>query len=103
MDDESGFVYYAEDMRKIWDGTMRHERNFETRQPQEFVHALNDPRVLVDIRPEPNAAAVVNSVRGEVGETDFDTLPSPAGHLFLAGVGEMIIEGTNPNTRFEVR
>lgn len=102
LDDESGFVMYDDDKRTIWDGTIRHRKNFETRQPQEFVYARNDPRPLRDIRPEPNVTAPDNTVSGSVGETTVPTRPAPGGHLFKAGIGKMVIEGSNPNTVFEV-
>ena len=102
-DDESGFVHYRSEMVRLWDGTWRHKDNFETRQPQEFVQARSDPRALRHIRPEPTIEQmVVNTVSGEVGDTTVQTPQSPAGHLFKAGIGQMIIEGTNPNTVFEV-
>jgi hypothetical protein len=101
MDDESGYVHYREDMRQIWDGTWRHKNTFETRQPQEFVYARNDPKPLRNIRPEPLCATVDNGPAAEIGSTTVDTPTSPAGHIFgNRGIGQMLIEGTNPNTVF---
>jgi hypothetical protein len=102
-DDESGQVHYKEDMVKIWDGTWRHKKMFETRQPQEFVRARADPRALRHIRPEEDAAVPINSISGTVGDSTVVTPPGPANHLFPAGIGEMIIEGANINTVFQVR
>lgn len=104
QDDESGFVHYVEDMVKLWDGTWRHKKNFETRQPQEFVRARSDPQALRHIRPEPLAEAPNNNPSGFVGETNVQTPVSPAGHIFIdnVGIGDMVIEGTNTNTVFEV-
>ena len=104
QDDESGFVHYVEDMVQIWDGTWRHKKNYETRQPQEFVRALSDPKALRHIRPEPLGAVPNNNPSGLIGNTAVPTPVSPAGHIFAAniGIGDMIIEGTNTNTVFVV-
>lgn len=102
-DDESGFVHYREDMVKRWDGLWVRKDQFETRQPQEFVRARNDPKALRHIRPEEDAEEPVNSISGTVGDTGVVTPPGPANHLFPAGIGEMIIEGANANTVFQVR
>lgn len=104
LDDESGFVHYREDMRRIWDGTFRHKKNFETRQPQEFVYARDDPKALRHIRPEPVCPVPNNNPSGYIGETNVQTPTSPAGHIFISniGIGEMVIEGSNTNTVFIV-
>jgi hypothetical protein len=82
QDDESGFVHYASEMMEIWDGTFRHRNNFETRQPQEFVRAKNDPRALVDVRIEIPSSAAANVESAFVGETGVPTPTGPASHLF---------------------
>lgn len=104
VDDESGFDHYDDQVRRIWDGTFRRNNQFETRQPQEFVRALNDPKALRHIRPEERAATPDNNPSGFIGESTVPTPTSPAGHIFKEniGIGEMIIEGSNLNTIFEV-
>lgn len=104
VDDESGFDHYDNEMRRIWDGTFRRRDQFETRQPQEFVRAGADPRALRHIRPADIADEPNNNPSGYVGESDVETPTSPAGHIFKdnVGIGEMVIEGTNSNTVFEV-
>ena len=99
-DDESGFVEYASDMRTIWDGTERHWKNYETRNPQEFVYARNDPKDLRHIRPEPLVNTPNNHQTGYVGSTTVETAKAPAGHIFKirVGIGQMVISGSNPNT-----
>jgi len=82
MDDESGFVHYSDEVVQIWDGTFRHHSNFETRQPQEFVKAGNDPRALTDVRIEPPCSAAENVQSVTVGETNISTPSGPASHLF---------------------
>lgn len=103
VDDESGFVHYRSEMVKIWDGTWRHKKMFETRQPQEFVQAPADPKALRHIRPDTPAPVPVNTVSAFIGETNIPLKTTPAGHLFKGGIGQMIIENnSNPNTVFEV-
>lgn len=92
LDDESGLVHYRSEMRQIWNGTWRHERNFETRQPQEFVRARNDPRALLNVRPEPRTPAVCAFTPPNVGSTTVPTKPTPT--TTFAGVGDMAIEGS---------
>lgn len=91
MDDESGQVHYREEMRQIWDGTWRHWKNFETRQPQEFVIARNDPRVLRDVRPEPDVARGCSLTPITVGESSVTAPQGPAWHVFDLGIGDMEI------------
>ena len=82
LDDESGFVHYREDMRRIWDGTYRRKDQFETRQPQEFVYARNDPKPLRHLRPEPNVAEIQATSAGCIGNTTVVRVTGPASHLF---------------------
>lgn len=82
QDDESGFVHYSHEMRQIWDGTFRHWSNFETRQPQEFVKAGNDPRALVNVRIEAPSSAAENVQSITIGQTNIPTPDGPASHLF---------------------
>lgn len=103
LDDESGLVHYASEMREIWDGTYRHKKNFETRQPQEFVYAKDDPKALFTVRPEPLVTSPTNNVSGLIGDTSVTTPTSPAGHLFQGGIGSMVIESPNINARFVIR
>lgn len=94
LDDESGFVHYSDEVRTIWDGSIRHERMFETRQPQEFVYARSDPQALFDIRPEPRAATPFTSELLEIGGpggTGLSTPTAPASHLFDPAIPDMEI------------
>ena len=112
QDDESGAVYYRSQMRQIWDGTWRHRSQFETRQPQEFIRAKNDPKALRDVRIEPVFASVRSTVAAKVGNTNVDApnnFPG-AGSIFTIGgivpddqgIGVMVIEGTVASPPFEV-
>lgn len=83
LDDESGKVHYRSEMRRIWSGHFRHKSNFETRQPQEFVRAKNDPKALHDVRPEPAFATPDNTISSTVGDSSVSTkLDGPAAHLY---------------------
>jgi hypothetical protein len=95
VDDESGLVHYASEMVRIWDGTWRHHKNFETRQPQEFVRAKRDPVPLRHVRPEKKTAAVDLSY-DFIGQTNIPIVQGPATHLYTygEGIGEMVIEGS---------
>ena len=103
LDDESGFVMYDDQARRIWDGTWRRKDQFETRQPQEFVYARNDPRALRHIRPEPKLGDVDNTIDAFVNGTTVEFPIGAAAHLFEPGIGKMVIEGSTPQTRFRVR
>lgn len=93
-DDESGFTIYKSEAVKIWDGTYRHKRMYETRHPQEFVKAKRDPRALDVVRPEPLVDAPVNAVSTLIGSTAVPTPSGPASHLFDPGIGEMKVGST---------
>ncbi len=80
-DDESGFVEYRENMVKIWNGTWRHKKMFETRQPQEFVQARSDPRALRHIRPDIITDKPVTAA-GCIGLTSVLRPTAPATHAF---------------------
>ena len=82
VDDESGMVHYHSQMRRLWDGTWRHAKNFETRQPQEFVLARSDPRALRHIRPDDVCSPIV-CLPTFVGNTTISTRrDGPAASLF---------------------
>lgn len=104
VDDESGLTHYASEMEQIWDGSWRHCSNTETRHPQEFVRARNDPRPLRNVRPDDFSPSIDNTFDLEVGETTVPTpIEGPAAHLFKPGIGKMVIEDTNPLIVFEVQ
>lgn len=101
-DDESGLIHYRSDMVKRWDGLWVHKTQFETRHPQEFVRARNDPKALRNVRPEDLAASPVNCISGGTGETSVRPPDGPASHLFRAGIGKMVVEGEPTDPVFEV-
>ena len=82
VDDESGLVQYRENMVKRWDGLWVRKDQFETRQPQEFVQARNDPRPLRHIRPETPTGQVEARQAELVGESAVKTPIAPATHIF---------------------
>lgn len=93
FDDESGFTEYSDEIQEIWDGTLRHRKNFEMRNPQEFVEAGNDPYPVSNPRQEPPLPPAFNVQEPLVGETDLPSVIGPASHLFgRNGIGAMRIE-----------
>lgn len=88
--DESGIVDYASNMRRRWDGLWVRKKGYETRHPQEFVMARNDPKPVPVVRDDVPYPVPNNVVPGFIGQT---TIPSgvdgPADHLFLGGIGAM--------------
>ncbi len=112
VDSESGFVHYRSEMVQIWDGTWRHRDNFETRQPQEFIRAKNDPKALKNVQPEPAFAEPSLITPLTVGQTSALTNKSfaGAGTIFTFGVlggdpgiGSMVIEGSAESGPFTIR
>jgi len=80
--DECGFVYYASEMRKRWDGAFVDDGCFERRHPQDFVQAKKDPFPLTTVRPNVPSEAASNTIPEFVGETSVRTPAGPASHLF---------------------
>ena len=104
IDDESGFTHYASEMVERWDGLYVHRDNNETRHPQWFVKARNDPRALRNVRPDIDQALVDNTFDLDIGETAVPMrLDGPAAHLFQPGIGKLVIEDPNPLIVFEVQ
>lgn len=110
IDDESGRTIYASEARQSWDGSLRHYSQYETRQPQEFVRAKNDPKPLLKVRPDRAYPTPDLIVPLTVGETNVLTRTGPATHLFDfgilggdPGIGEMTIEASATQGPFIVR
>lgn len=81
--DECGFVYYASEMRKRWDGAFVDSGCWETRHPQDFVQAKKDPYPLHLIRPSVIAASASTNITQFIGETSALTpVNNAAAHLF---------------------
>lgn len=103
VDDESGFVHYASEMKECWDGTIRRADQYETRHPQEFVRAKGDPYPVSPIRPEGTFVITDEdaALPLEVGNTSVDTKVGAATHIYrhvvndriVLGIGDMVIEG----------
>lgn len=90
-DDESGIVRYRSQMTERWDGAMVSPKSWETRHPQEFVEALNDPQALTDIRPDEAVPVAANVEPVFIGATTVPTPTGPATHLFQPGIGSAVI------------
>lgn len=81
--DECGFVYYASEMSKRWDGAFVDRGCWEPRHPQDFVKPKRDPYPINPTRPNVAAAAVDNTISTFIGETSARTpVNGPASHLF---------------------
>ena len=98
VDDESGKVLWDDQVRKRWDGALVESSQYETRHPQEFVKAKQDPYPLKDTRPDSATETPANFVGIFVGQTSVPVPTGPASHLFDPGIGEMIV-----GTSFYVR
>lgn len=104
VDEESDLVHYRSEMVQRWDGAWVHHSNNESRHPQDFVKARNDPRPLQHVRPEEFVAEIDNTFDLEIGETSVSTpIDGPAAHLFRPGIGKLIIESNNELLVFEVQ
>ena len=111
VDDESGKTIWASEARTLWDGSIRHYHSFETRHPQEFVKAKNDPKSISDISVEAPLPTPSNIVPIAIGQTNVLTRTGPASHLFGFGVlgggdpgiGQMVIGASAESSPFFVR
>ena len=91
--DESGLVMYRSDAVQIWDGTWVHKSQYETRNPQEFVKALNDPIALRHIRPGQPGTITCSTAPVYVGSTNILAPTNSPGAQGLSndGIGEMAV------------
>lgn len=90
-DDESGLVHYDDELVKRWDGLYVRRDQYETRHPQEFVKARNDPIQLREIRTDPLVARPTTAEATLIGTTSISTRTGPASHIFSPGIGDMVI------------
>ena len=94
VDDLTGFVHYASEMRKTWDGLIVHKDVYEhhIRNPQEFVKARRE----VDVVANPRAPAPLDQscslVPAYIGNTTILTpILGNAARYLAKGVGSMSI------------
>lgn len=100
-DDQSGQTFYADDMRKQWDGLWVHKDHYEPRNPQEFVKAKGDPYALKEVRPATYDQNIINggAIPLFVGSTTVPTsMTGPAAHLYDLAIPDMVV-----GTSFVVR
>ncbi len=114
MDGESGIVHYASEMVRRWDGIMVHWTNNETRHPQEFVRARNDPKVLRDVWPDgayPKVCTViydgmnVGEYTVEADATSNTSVDIPLGasfHIFDLGIAATAGSSFDENLGMEI-
>ena len=99
-DDESDFVYYSDQVVTRWDGLVVKKSQDETRNPQEFIKAKNDPKALTMVRPDVPVVVTSLAEYFSVGNTNIRNTVGPATHLtrtvrnniILIGIGDMVIE-----------
>ena len=94
IDDESGLTHYSDEVIRLWDGSYRRKDQYETRHPQEFIRAKNDPQPIPFVRPDTESSAISNTQSIYVGQTTVLTPVGPASHLFDSGIGDMEIGTT---------
>lgn len=70
--DGCGKTFYASELKKRWDGLMVCTRDWEPRQPQDFVKAFNDKQAVPWSRPEPSDTFVTTT-------TIYTVDPTPPG------------------------
>ena len=75
--DVCGFQYHNTQLRKRWDGMMVCKQDFETRHPQEFIHAVME-RDAAWIRPEGTHPNVSPFLYVDVGYWDRPSIVPPA-------------------------
>lgn len=93
-DDESGIVYYNDEMVQIWDGSWRHHSNAETRHPQEFVQYPEEASVDEPVRPDVPYPSVSLAPPIVVGNTSIPAPQGPAYHIFDLAIPDMTIGDT---------
>ena len=93
-DDESGIVYYNDEMVQIWNGSWRHWSNTETRHPQEFVMAPVEADVVEPVRPDIPYPSVSLAPIQVVGNTSVTSPRGAAYHIFDSGIPDMEIGDT---------
>lgn len=72
--DRCGFDYRIKDLKMTWDGLLVCDKDWEPRQPQDFVRTVVDTIAPQGpVRPEPEAKST-NITYTPTGE---DTIPSP--------------------------
>ena len=112
VDDLSGFVEWASDCVKRYDGILMLRRGNEdevARHPQEFVKARRDPKALRDVRPEPLVDAPTNTLTGliyAIGPNLFTRPRGAATHLFeaaVSGIGTIVKDAGLVENPFIVR
>ena len=93
QDDESGLTHYRSDMIQIWNGNWVRRDQYETRNPQEFVKALNDPIALRHIRPGQPGTVTCATAPVFVGSTNIlaPTNSPGAQELENTGIGSMSV------------
>ena len=94
VDDESGIVAYDDQIVKRWDGALVRKKAYETRHPQEFVRARNDPKPLKEVRPAVPSPQAALGPTYFVGNTNVPAYKGMGYRLTQVGIGQMTIGQT---------
>src|SRR3990167_8724454 len=89
--DVTRITHWDDEVRKVWDGSIRHKRDYETRHPQEFVKAKGDPYPVKDARPAATLDTPSNFSGVLVEGIGVPVPQGPAYHLFNPGIGSMVV------------
>jgi len=89
--DSCGFKYKASELKLRWDGLMVCNKDWEPRQPQDFVRAKIDIQAVVWSRPEAYDTFLVYTrtgtqytVTSPTNQTDYLFAVNDSGNLFVA-------------------
>lgn len=96
IDEESGVTRYASEVRKDFRGLYVTKTYADDEQPQDFIKALDDPRPVPYSNQPDRDWDICVMLPPSIGETHVPTPKGPADHLFVYGIGEMIIGDTCP-------
>lgn len=92
VDDETGFVEYASNMVRRWDGAIVRRDQDEPIEPQWFIRSRPDPRPVSPVRTEPRPSAACETIPPYDASGGLRPI-SAATHLFVgASIGTMEIE-----------
>jgi len=72
--DSCGFKYKSTELRKRWDGLMVCKKDWNPRQPQDFVRGKADPQAPPWSRPEPADVFVSSSFVLDISNLDGQSI-----------------------------
>lgn len=91
IDDRSGFIHWASETQKEWNGAIVHRSLWEARHPQDFVRGrvdnlrVDDPRTVGDIGALPGVGPVITTIVAGSGGDNQRAAPMGALGQFAVG------------------